>query len=50
MLVLGLSCISSSQDKQSMDIDGSEDEIKKLKFATIFLLAVVMRSDSRIKY
>ena len=36
--------------KQSMDVDWCEDEIRKLYFATTFLLTVVLRSDSRLKY
>jgi hypothetical protein len=36
--------------KQAMDVDESEEEIYKIKFATTFLLGVVIRSDQRLKF
>ena len=33
-----------------MDVDVDQDEAAKLKFAVIFLLAIALRSDSRLRY
>lgn len=36
--------------KQAMDVDESDEEIYKLKFATLFTLGVILRSDSRLHF
>lgn len=41
---------SERRMKQAMDVDDSPDELSKLKFTTLFLLGVVMRSDSNLHY
>lgn len=35
--------------KQAMDMDESDEEIYKVKFATIFILGVIIRSEQRLR-
>lgn len=50
ILVSGCSYLQDQQASQPMDVDVDQDEAAKLKFAVLFLLAIALRSDSRLRY